>query len=96
VVMLENLRFNAPETSKDDVQRGRFADQLAGLADLYVSDGFGAVHRKHARVYDVAPRLPHAAGYLVRAEVAALSRLTADIRRPGGGGGKGRPGARCA
>jgi phosphoglycerate kinase len=82
VVMLENLRFNAPETSKDDVQRGRFADQLAGLADLYVSDGFGAVHRKHASVYDVALRLPHAAGYLVRAEVAALSRLTADIRRP--------------
>jgi phosphoglycerate kinase len=82
VVMLENLRFNAPETSKDDVQRGRFADQLAGLADLYVSDGFGAVHRKHASVYDVAHRLPHAVGYLVRAEVAALSRLTADIRRP--------------
>ena len=82
VVMLENLRFNAPETSKDDVQRGRFADQLAGLADLYVSDGFGAVHRKHASVYDVALRLPHAAGYLVRAEVAALSRLTADLRRP--------------
>ena len=82
VVMLENLRFNAPETSKDDVQRGRFADQLAGLADLYVSDGFGAVHRKHASVYDVALRLPHAAGYLVRAEVAALGRLTADIRRP--------------
>ena len=82
VVMLENLRFNAPETSKDDVQRGRFADQLAGLADLYVADGFGAVHRKHASVYDVALRLPHAAGYLVRAEVAALSRLTADLRRP--------------
>ena len=82
VVMLENLRFNAPETSKDDVQRGRFADQLAGLADLYVADGFGAVHRKHASVYDVALRLPHAAGYLVQAEVAALSRLTADIRRP--------------
>jgi phosphoglycerate kinase len=82
VVMLENLRFNAPETSKDDVQRGRFADQLAGLADLYVSDGFGTVHRKHASVYDVALRLPHAAGYLVRAEVAAMSRLTADIRRP--------------
>ena len=82
VVMLENLRFNAAETSKDDTQRGRFADQLAGLADLYVSDGFGAVHRKHASVYDVALRLPHAAGYLVKAEVAALSRLTADIRRP--------------
>ena len=53
VVMLENLRFNAAETSKDDTQRGRFADQLAELADLYVSDGFGAVHRKHASVYDV-------------------------------------------
>jgi phosphoglycerate kinase len=82
VVMLENLRFNIAETSKDDAQRGRFADQLAGLADLYVSDGFGAVHRKHASVYDVALRLPHAAGYLVQAEVAALSRLTASIRRP--------------
>src|SRR5271169_1198084 len=82
LVMLENLRFNAAETSKDDAQRGLFADQLADLADLYVADGFGAVHRKHASVYDVALRLPHAAGYLVQAEVAALSRLTADIRRP--------------
>jgi len=82
VVTLENLRFDAAETSKDDAQRGAFADRLAGLGDLYVSDGFGAVHRKHASVYDVALRLPHAAGYLVRAEVAALSRLTADIRRP--------------
>ena len=82
LIMLENLRFNAAETSKDDVQRGLFADQLAELADLYVADGFGAVHRKHASVYDVALRLPHAAGYLVQAEVAALSRLTADIRRP--------------
>ncbi len=82
LVMLENLRFNAAETSKDDVQRGLFADQLAELADLYVADGFGAVHRKHASVYDIALRLPHAAGYLVQAEVAALSRLTADIRRP--------------
>ena len=82
VVMLENLRFDAAETSKDDGQRGRFADQLAGLADLYVSDGFGAVHRKHASVYDIALRLPHAAGYLVQAEVAALGRLTASIRRP--------------
>ena len=82
LVMLENLRFNPAETSKDDVQRGLFADQLAGLADLYVADGFGAVHRKHASVYDVALRLPHAAGYLVQAEVTALRRLTADIRRP--------------
>ena len=82
VVMLENLRFNAAETSKDDTQRGLFADQLAELADLYVSDGFGVVHRKHASVYDVALRLPHAAGYLVKTEVDALSRLTANIRRP--------------
>jgi phosphoglycerate kinase len=82
LVMLENLRFNAAETSKDDAQRGLFADELAEQADLYVADGFGAVHRKHASVYDVALRLPHAAGYLVKAEVAALSRLTATIRRP--------------
>ena len=82
LIMLENLRFNAAETSKDDVQRGAFADQLAELADLYVADGFGAMHRKHASVYDVALRLPHAAGYLVQAEVAALTRLTASIRRP--------------
>jgi phosphoglycerate kinase len=82
LIMLENLRFNAAETSKDDAQRGLFADQLAQLADLYVADGFGAVHRKHASVYDVALRLPHAAGYLVRDEVAALSRLTAKVRRP--------------
>lgn len=82
LVMLENLRFDARETSKDDAQRGLFADELAALADLYVSDGFGVVHRKQASVYDIALRLPHAAGYLVRAEAAALRRLTADIRRP--------------
>ena len=82
LVMLENLRFDARETSKDDVQRGLFADELAALADLYVSDGFGVLHRKQASVYDIALRLPHAAGYLVRAEVGALHRLTADIRRP--------------
>jgi len=82
VVMLENLRFDARETSKDETQRGLFADELAALADLYVSDGFGVVHRKQASVYDVALRLPHCAGYLVRAEAAALRRLTADIRRP--------------
>jgi phosphoglycerate kinase len=82
LVMLENLRFEEGETSKNDAQRGAFADRLAALADLYVADGFGAVHRKHASIYDVALRLPHAAGYLVHAEVAALSRLTADIRHP--------------
>jgi len=82
VVMLENVRFNPGETSKDDGLRGAFADQLASLADLYVGDGFGAVHRRHASVCDVAARLPHAAGYLVQAETAALERLTADIQRP--------------
>jgi phosphoglycerate kinase len=82
MVMLENLRFNEGETSKDDAQRGLFADQLAGLADLYVDDGFGVVHRKHASICDVAARLPHAAGYLLQAEVTALGRLTTGIRRP--------------
>ena len=82
VVLLENLRFNPGETSKDDAQRGTFADQLAALADLYVGDGFGAVHRRHASVCDVAARLPHAAGYLIQAETAALRQLTASITRP--------------
>ena len=82
LVMLENLRFDERETSKDDAQRGLLADELASLADLYVSHGFGVLHRKQASVYDIAMRLPHAAGYLVRAEVAALRRLTADVRRP--------------
>ena len=82
LVMLENLRFNAGETSTDDMDRGVFANQLAGLAEEYVADGFGAMHRKHASVYDVALRLPCAAGYLVQAEVVALRRLTGDIRRP--------------
>jgi phosphoglycerate kinase len=82
MIMLENLRFNPGETSKDDAVRGAFADQLAALADLYVGDGFGAMHRKHASVYDVPARLPHVAGYLVRAETVALRRVTQDIRRP--------------
>jgi phosphoglycerate kinase len=82
VVLLENLRFEPGETSKDDGVRGEFADQLASLADAYVGDGFGAVHRKHASVYDVPARLPHAAGYLILAETAALRRLTSSVRRP--------------
>jgi phosphoglycerate kinase len=82
VVLLENLRFEPGETSKDDGVRGEFADQLASLADAYVGDGFGSVHRKHASVYDVPARLPHAAGYLILAETAALRRLTSSIRRP--------------
>src|SRR5690349_459023 len=82
VVLLENVRFEAAETSKDDAERGAFADQLAAFADLYVDDAFGAVHRKHASVYDVAQRLPHAAGPLVAAEVDVLRRLEEDPDRP--------------
>jgi phosphoglycerate kinase len=82
VVVLENVRFNAGETSKDDAERGAFADQLAELADAFVSDGFGVVHRKQASVYDVAQRLPHAAGGLVIAEIEVLRRLTDDPARP--------------
>jgi phosphoglycerate kinase len=82
VAVIENLRFNPGETSGDDAERGAFADQLAALADLYVSDGFGAVHRKHASVYDLPARLPHAAGYLIANEVAVLKKLTEDVQRP--------------
>ncbi|MFE7567777.1 phosphoglycerate kinase [Streptomyces sp. NPDC057539] len=82
VAVLENLRFNPGETAKDDAERGAFADQLAELADLYVGDGFGAVHRKHASVYDLPARLPHAAGYLIATEVGVLKKLTDDVKRP--------------
>lgn len=82
VAVLENVRFNAGETSKDDTQRGAFADQLAALADAFVSDGFGVVHRKQASVYDVAQRLPHAMGALVAKEIEVLRRLTVDPERP--------------
>jgi phosphoglycerate kinase len=82
IAVLENLRFNPGETSKDDAERGAFADQLAALADAFVSDGFGVVHRKQASVYDVAQRLPHAAGGLVLAEVEVLRRLTEHVQRP--------------
>ncbi|GIH94634.1 phosphoglycerate kinase [Planobispora siamensis] len=82
VALLENLRFEAGETSKDDAERGEFAGRLAGLAELYVSDGFGAVHRKHASVYDVPKLLPHAAGGLIVAEVEVLRRLTEEPARP--------------
>ncbi|MDA2808125.1 phosphoglycerate kinase [Nocardiopsis suaedae] len=82
VALLENLRFEPGETSKDDGERGEFADRLAALADLYVGDGFGAVHRKHASVYDLPQRLPHAVGGLVLAEVQVLRRLTEDPQRP--------------
>lgn len=82
VAVIENLRFNAGETSKDDAERGAFADELAELADLYVGDGFGAVHRKHASVFDLPARLPHAAGYLIATEVGVLKKLTAEVKRP--------------
>ncbi|GAA2344167.1 phosphoglycerate kinase [Streptomyces cuspidosporus] len=82
VALLENLRFNAGETSKDDAERGAFADRLAALADLYVGDGFGAVHRKHASVYDLPARLPHAAGDLIAAELNVLKQLTENVKRP--------------
>lgn len=82
VALLENVRFNAGETSKDDTMRGEFADQLASLADAFVSDGFGVVHRKQASVYDVAQRLPHAMGGLVAAEIDVLRKLTDQPERP--------------
>jgi phosphoglycerate kinase len=82
VALLENVRFNAGETSKDDGVRGAFADQLAQLADCFVSDGFGVVHRKQASVYDVALRLPSAMGGLVAKEIDVLRRLTVDPARP--------------
>ncbi|MFD0043430.1 phosphoglycerate kinase, partial [Streptomyces anulatus] len=82
VAVVENLRFNAGETSKDDAERGAFADQLAELADIYVGDGFGAVHRKHASVFDLPARLPHYAGYLIATEVGVLKKLTTDVKRP--------------
>ncbi|MFD5185448.1 phosphoglycerate kinase [Streptomyces sp. NPDC058372] len=82
VAVIENLRFNAGETSKDDAERGAFADQLAALVDVYVGDGFGAVHRKHASVFDLPARLPHYAGYLIATEVGVLKKLTDDVQRP--------------
>jgi phosphoglycerate kinase len=85
VALLENLRFNPGETSKDDAERGAFADQLVALLGTdgaYVGDGFGAVHRKHASVYDVPKRVPAAVGGLVLAEVEVLRRLTANPARP--------------
>ncbi|MEV4073968.1 phosphoglycerate kinase [Nonomuraea fuscirosea] len=82
VALLENLRYEPGEESKDDAVRGEFAARLAGLAELYVGDGFGAVHRRHASVYDVPRLLPHAAGGLVVAEVEVLRKLTESPERP--------------
>ena len=80
--LLENVRFEAAETAKDDAVRGELADRLAALAELYIDDAFGAVHRRHASVFDIAERLPHAAGPLVTAELAVLERLTTSPERP--------------
>lgn len=76
VAVLENVRFNAAETSKDSSEREEFAGKLAALADVFVSDGFGVVHRKQASVFELAMLLPAAAGLLIEAEVAVLRRLT--------------------
>ncbi|MBX6751038.1 MAG: phosphoglycerate kinase [Micromonosporaceae bacterium] len=82
VVLLENLRFNPGETSKDEAERRAFAEALAAFGDAYVDDAFGAVHRKHASVYDVPALLPHFAGGLVLREVEVLRTLTTDPQRP--------------
>ena len=82
VVVLENLRFNPGETAKADTDRAPFAQELAALADAFVSDGFGVVHRAQASVYDVARLLPHAAGGLVRSEVEIMRTLREDPQRP--------------
>ncbi|HOA87264.1 MAG: phosphoglycerate kinase [Microbacteriaceae bacterium] len=82
VAVLENLRFNAGETSKNDDVRGAFAAELAKLGDAMVSDGFGVVHRKQASVYDLAELLPSAAGLLIAAELRVLDRLTENPQRP--------------
>ena len=84
VTLLENIRYEAAETSKDEAERIILAKELAGYADVFISDGFGAVHRKHASVFDVADLLPHAAGYLVAAEVDVLKKLTQSPERPYG------------
>jgi phosphoglycerate kinase len=82
VALLENVRFEPAETSKDDSQRSGLAAQMARLGDVYVGDGFGAVHRKHASTYDLPQLLPHAAGDLVVSEVEVLTRLTGSPARP--------------
>jgi phosphoglycerate kinase len=84
ILLLENIRFSAAETSKDEAERTTFAKELAQLADFYVGDGFGAVHRKHASVFDLPKLLPHAAGTLVAAEVKVLKQLTENPVRPYG------------
>ena len=82
VALLENLRFNAAETSKDALERDGFASKLARFADAFVSDGFGVVHRKQASVFELAVQLPSAAGLLIAKELAVLQRLTVEPEKP--------------
>ena len=82
ILLLENIRFSGAETSKEESERAAFAGELAQFADFYVGDGFGAVHRKHASVFDLPKLLPHAAGTLVAAEVQVLKKLTQNPERP--------------
>jgi phosphoglycerate kinase len=84
ILLLENIRYSAAETSKEESERALLAAELAKLADFYVGDGFGAVHRKHASVYDLPKLLPHAAGFLVSAEVVVLKKLTQSPDKPYG------------
>ncbi len=84
ILLLENIRYEAAETSKDEEERNSLAAELATYGDIYIGDGFGAVHRKHASVYELAKLLPHAAGDLISAEVEVLKKLTTDTERPYG------------
>ncbi len=84
IILLENIRFEAAETSKDEAERSSLAQELATYGDIYIGDGFGAVHRKHASVYELAKLLPHAAGDLISAEVQILKKLTTNPERPYG------------
>ena len=84
ILMLENIRFLFSETSKEESERMKLANELSTYGDIYVGDGFGAVHRKHASVYELAKLLPHAAGDLISGEVAVLEQLTKNPSRPYG------------
>jgi len=84
ILMLENIRFLSSETSKEESERMKLATELSSYGDIYIGDGFGAVHRKHASVYELAKLLPHAAGDLISGEVAVLEQLTKNPNRPYG------------
>ena len=84
ILLLENIRFLAAETSKDETERKALASELATYGQVYVGDGFGAVHRKHASVYELAMMMPHAAGDLIVTELGVLEKLTMNPNRPYG------------